>query len=81
MSSEQFTPAPTVGTAVCTCGAEADALHSITCMTVAVTQPHAMVCPDGFMFYADNEDDARQFALDFDARPVSPEVWPFGDLP
>lgn len=75
------TPEPAVGGVACTCGGRVDALHSMTCMAIAVTQPHGMVDPDGFVYYPDSRDDARHFFLAHQALPISPDVWPFGDLP
>lgn len=73
-------PGPTVGAAWCTCGVGVDALHLITCMTVAVTQPNAMVDPDGEVYYPDDVADAVRLYRTCEAVPVNPDVWPFGDV-
>lgn len=57
----------------CRCGQ----VHSIDCITVARTQPHAMVDPDGGIYYPDNLEDARAFAQEEEAVPLCPADFPF----
>jgi hypothetical protein len=57
----------------CTCGAGDDRLHSITCMVVAATQPHAMVNDSGEVFYPDSEEDEAFFAEHHGARRLHPD--------
>ena len=45
-------------------------LASIHSAEMAATQMHAMVDPEGWYFYPDNEDDAAWFAEHEQARPV-----------
>jgi (2Fe-2S) ferredoxin len=72
----------TVGDTWCTCGCGGiDVLHQLKCLTVAVTQPNAMVNPEGDVFYADDGDDARRLVRHHEAEPLSPDVWPFGSMP
>ena len=45
-------------------------LHSITCVLEAVTQPHALIDPDGGIYYPDNPDDAEHFRTAYGAIPI-----------
>lgn len=47
--------------------------HSVTCLTVAATQPNAMIDDDGDVYYPDNPEDADHFALHYGARPLDPD--------
>lgn len=61
-------PAP-----ACTCGGQD--VHSLHCLAVAATQPHAMINDSGEVFYPDNADDADFFAREHGARPVTATAW------
>lgn len=67
------------GTPQCTCGAgdNPTATHRAVCLTVAWTQPHAMVTDSGQVFYPTTPGDAYQFASYHQARPLRPDVFPF----
>lgn len=58
----------------CTCQTDP---HRGTCMTVAWTQPHAMVTDRGDVYYPTNAGDAYEFARYYSARPLRPDVFPF----
>lgn len=60
--------------AACTCGTSTT-LHSVECLTVAVTQPHAMVNVQGDVFYPDSREDAEDFYNEYGARYLN-EVGP-----
>lgn len=47
-------------------------MHSIDCLTVAATQPHAMINDRLDVFYPDSPEDADHFARTYGARFLDP---------
>lgn len=52
-------------------------LPRIDSTETAMAVPHAMVSPTGDVFYPDNPDDAVWFAVEHDAVPLDPDVFPW----
>ena len=54
----------------CTCMGR-DTGHTIWCLAIAASQPHAMINDEGEVFYPDNDADAALFARYHDAYPLA----------